>query len=433
LKQYKNWLIELSPIPAVEKVAGDLGLFVRSGLSPGGDVLAGSLSKGIELLRSAQEELWTVADIVDYLGQLAGGEAEHDGVSLHPGVTPAVRVMNLHKAKGLEAPVVFLADPSGGGSHEPDLHIDRSEEENRGYMVISKQKGWSKSVLALPPGWEEICERERAFEEAETLRLLYVAATRAGSVLVITDRNNKQNPWLRFQESLSGCPELEVPCEVEYGPEEREPVSTEEHVSAVEEVTGRWKTIKRATYEAEAAKRLAIKGPRAGTAGTEHGVEWGGFIHRLLSIKMTDGERDLYDEAQVSSREFDLDASVADEAVALVDRVTDSEIWKRAQKSDKRLAEVPFETLLDKPGRSSDVPLLVRGIIDLAFLEENAWVIVDYKTDGVPANKVKELVEHYRPQVGIYAEAWGRCVEQPVKEIGLYFTYSDVYVEVPLS
>lgn len=39
----------------------------------------------------------------------------------------AVRLMNLHKAKGLEANVVFLADPLKDISHHPDLHISRSE------------------------------------------------------------------------------------------------------------------------------------------------------------------------------------------------------------------------------------------------------------------------------------------------------------------
>ncbi|GAF94758.1 unnamed protein product, partial [marine sediment metagenome] len=38
------------------------------------------------------------------------------------------------------------------------------------------------------------------------------------------------------------------------------------------------------------------------------------------------------------------------------------------------------------------------------------------------------LVDRYMPQVETYAEMWGRCVGQPVKEIGLYFTKAGQYV-----
>ena len=52
--------------------------------------------------------------------------------------------------------------------------------------------------------------------------------------------------------------------------------------------------------------------------------------------------------------------------------------------SQQRLVEVPFHTLL-APGDPSkgDIPTLLRGVIDLVFLEEPGWVIVDYKTDRV--------------------------------------------------
>ena len=70
--------------------------------------------------------------------------------------------------------------------------------------------------------------------------------------------------------------------------------------------------------------------------------------------------------------------------------VRQSEIWKRAQQSHLVLPEVPI-MMMDRSAvreSSDDQPLLLRGVIDLAFLEEKGWVIVDYKTDQVKDNNL---------------------------------------------
>ena len=38
---------------------------------------------------------------------------------------------------------------------------------------------------------------------------------------------------------------------------------------------------------------------------------------------------------------------------------------------------------------------VVRGMIDLVFLEQEGWVIVDHKTDAAAATDVANLVEYY--------------------------------------
>jgi ATP-dependent helicase/nuclease subunit A len=68
--------------------------------------------------------------------------------------------MNLHKVKGLEAPVVLLADATGNKSREPGLHIDRAGDTTRGYLaVFGPRSGWGKPpLLARPGGWEHFAE-----------------------------------------------------------------------------------------------------------------------------------------------------------------------------------------------------------------------------------------------------------------------------------
>ncbi len=146
---------------------------------------------------------------------------------------------------------------------------------------------------------------------------------------------------------------------------------------------------------------------------------------------MRDSHANFHDLAYASLQHEGLDPALADEVIAVVQSVMNSEIWKRAQASDHRLIEVPFQLLM--PTDSADVnalPTLLRGVIDLAFHEPKGWVIVDYKTDARPMSHVPSLVEHYRGQVETYADAWRSMTGESVAEKGLYFTHVGAYSTV---
>ena len=116
-----------------------------------------------------------------------------------------------------------------------------------------------------------------------------------------------------------------------------------------------------------------------------------------------------------------------------------SDLWRRARDAERALSEVPFQLSLrpDDPiladtDASGSVPTLLRGVIDLAFLEPDGWVVVDYKTDRITAARpIGSLIEHYLPQVRTYAAIWERITDASVKERGLYFTSTHEYRTVP--
>ncbi len=193
-------------VAGIEKIVADLGLAARACVALGADVHAGSLGKVLELARCAQDELHSVTGLVEYLERLAIAEEKHDGIAAHPHGAPVVRVMNLHKAKGLEAPVVFLADPTGQWDHPVKLHIDRSGSQVRGYLAIHgpETRQGTGPLLACPERWDDLERKEREFQTAETNRLLYVAATRAGTCLLVTQRASRaqDNPWQPLAERL---------------------------------------------------------------------------------------------------------------------------------------------------------------------------------------------------------------------------------------
>ncbi len=86
-----------------------------------------------------------------------------------------IRVMTLHSAKGLEFPVVVLADITANlYSREPDKHVDLEGE-----LCATRLLGCSPWELV------ENAEREQRRDEAEGVRIAYVAATRARDLLVV--------------------------------------------------------------------------------------------------------------------------------------------------------------------------------------------------------------------------------------------------------
>jgi ATP-dependent exoDNAse (exonuclease V) beta subunit len=118
-------------------------------------------------------------------------------------------------------------------------------------------------------------------------------------------------------------------------------------------------------------------------------------------------------------------------------------VWRRIVASPERHVEVPFsiavageeipaDVAVDRgpagaTGAGSNgggpaaadpttpaVPVLIRGQIDAVFHDAattppagmSKWVIVDWKTTSVADSDAEKLVEHYRPQLRLYARCW---------------------------
>jgi ATP-dependent helicase/nuclease subunit A len=64
-------------------------------------------------------------------------------------------------------------------------------------------------------------------------------------------------------------------------------------------------------------------------------------------------------------------------------------------------------------------PVLLQGTIDLAFEEEDGWMLVDYKSDTA-SHGLDSLVRFYTPQVRIYRRYWEQLTGRPTRA-GLYF------------
>ena len=220
LRKYASLIHRMPPVAAAEIVAADLGLFQLAATESGGNLFVGSMAKALELMRAARSDRWSAAGLVEFLAGIIDREDRtdaYDGVPARPDERSAVRVMNLHKAKGLEASVVFLAGPAGDRPREPEMHVDRGGGRIAGYVVIrgEQPRQGPAPTIAMPPDWPRLSRIETQFAEAEEHRLRYVAATRAGAQLVISQRENYKNEnfWTFFEKFTGDSEPLPDPGE----------------------------------------------------------------------------------------------------------------------------------------------------------------------------------------------------------------------------
>lgn len=97
-------------------------------------------------------------------------------------------------------------------------------------------------------------------------------------------------------------------------------------------------------------------------------------------------------------------------------------LYARIKNAERVLREQPFnlEVEAGSIGFEGNEKMLVQGILDLAFLED-AWVLVDYKTDRVTEKTVAGTAQGYAVQLELYARALHEITGIPVKEKYLYF------------
>jgi ATP-dependent helicase/nuclease subunit A len=435
LSRYAGWIRTLPPIPSTEMIVEDLGLAVKAACNINGSVDAGNVFKTIELLRRASRDFTTYSELVDYLGRLAHRDEEHDFLPVRPSQESVVRIMNLHKVKGLEAPIVYLADATGYWERGPSLFVDRSKDKVYGYMAIEHRqsnKRKSATTLAQPAGWNQLMAEEKRFQAAEELRLRYVAATRAGKSLTISQResNNNTNFWSFFSDSLSDQPELEDSGSQEPSAKAIFALSTEDRLVSRKMIRANWEKCVRPTYMTTTVHEMYGAKSWSIGIGKGDGPEWGSVIHNLLEIAMNSPDSDLNSVAAEILVEHGLEVSMLARALNTVKLVVESDIWKRCTHSKSRMVEIPLQLDASNYNKQILCPTIIRGVVDLAFKEEQGWVVVDYKTDSVENRNIVDLVEIYRPQVTAYADLWSLATGEPVVEKGLYFTSANTYVKL---
>ncbi len=457
MRTLRTWWQTLIAEPAdiaVGRIIDELGLLPHAAAADLGETRAGAVLFLLDTLRAAATR--GDASLSAALSALEAAFENDDGEApLRPGREDVVRLMTLHRAKGLEAAAVVLAAPFGEWDPPIHGHIERSSEDRpTGWLRVAEWKKRRMVIHAQPAHWAELEARERDFEAAEDVRLLYVAATRARDELIVSlppDRLVKKSPWrMLYPTTIDHGRELLLPL-VDAQPHETLDVARAEMQRRIGMVAERRASRALPTYRAAAVRlragELSAGAPQAARTGREpagRGADWGSAVHGALEAALRGLDATaLRARARAvllaSERPLESDGEPAEleELLALVRAVQESSLWQRALAADVLRIEAPFALMLKAseyaalaaaiggPAAPPAAPpplQIIEGVIDLAFREGGGWTIVDYKSDAAGSAVAGALRAKYRAQVDLYAAAWARITEEPVRERVLFFT-----------
>ncbi|MBI4538431.1 MAG: UvrD-helicase domain-containing protein [Gemmatimonadetes bacterium] len=446
---------------AIARILDEVGLLPFVAAGELGETQAGALVHFMELVRQAGMRGETaLAPTLELLE--AALEDEDAEAPLRPGRANAVRVMNLHKAKGLQAPVVILAFPASKPKRQPERRIKRPSEAAAGaWMLIRDSTGRERDgrPIARPLDWDEHAAQEQHYQAAEWIRLLYVAATRAEDMLMISrwPGKDRDSPWELFYETLERTwPRIELPDMPPPPRQELEADAQSMHelvlrAEAARSAPGRPSWVIVPARAAAAPDVVAKEAPTPAAAAApgpqltlfpptraphlESALAWGRAVHAALAVS---GRGAAGAHLLTLCREIlvteGLPLAADDELghlkrlVHAVESVWRSDLGCRIRASPRAYFELEFMT---PPGTPSPLepPTIVHGAMDVIFEEAGGWVIVDYKTDARGAAGLSEARRlTYQEQLDTYARAWRALTSEPVKECILWFTADGSWV-----
>ena len=380
-----------------------------------------------------------------------------------------VEVLTVHTAKGLESPIVIVADVLSERLPYPDVIVRHATGE-----------GWLKIGRFEPAGWGQASQDEQAQQAAEERRLLYVALTRARDHLVIPCFPDARRPaWL--DSAIAGF--AVDGREPAYGsrtptigpagaagvasvtwfdsraigavaPAPSRPASATVAIDGDDAAERRalaaeqsWET---ARLSRRAAARQVARPVEAATAGarslplplgvaapTEDAAteladdpasappppapfdpraeSFGRLVHALLALPLlapsassgpsAGPSPDLAASARTLAPQFGLGDPEAVRAADLVRRASALPEIAAAATADAVHRELPFAVPIGG--------VLTTGRIDLAYRVGGAWTVIEFKTSAF-ADRARAL-ESYGSQLSTYRDALAAITGEPVR------------------
>jgi ATP-dependent helicase/nuclease subunit A len=438
-------------------------------LRPGGNQILANVTRLADLARSY--ELSGGISFRGFVEELTA-QAEKEDAAEAPVLeedSDGVRLMTVHGAKGLEFRVVILADLTANlAAREPDQFIDGE-----------KRLSAVRLLRCAPRELAENEPREGAREQAEGIRVAYVAATRARDLLVIPALGDQPfDGWLaplnkalypsradwRKSSRARGCPEfgdatvlqrpaeydredefsvkpglirpehgthevvwwdpskLKLDVEGELGIRQKELLAEDGGASLAEYRA--WQTERAGVLEQGAKPRLdvflasqALISPEdavtvevsaAAKAGARPGGRrFGTLVHAALRDVALDAADDAIERTvRLNARSIGATAEESEAARVAVAAALAHPLLTAARRAERCYREYPVTLRLEGDR-------LVEGVIDLAFLENGCWTVVDFKTDA----DLEDTRAQYQRQLQWYAFAMTEMTRLPARAV----------------
>ena len=484
------------------------------GAMPGGDVRQANLKALYD--RSRQYEEAGFRGLFRYLQLM--DKMKEDGLDLAPAKVVSekedvVRIMSIHKSKGLEFPVVFVAD-MGKAFNRRDTQDQILFHNRLGIGLKQYDPEWRMSYPTLI--WSGIAAQLRWEGTAEEERILYVAMTRARDQLILTGHSSHiDRDWQRWTSRLNPAqaksyfdwvmPAALAPFGAKADADYARPGAAWQdavwQVRIARAVPAG--TVEEGAYDGEPRLEALRRGDLTGTpvpSWLDEQLSWQYaypqavrtaakfsvsevkrryqelhsdelqdeadlFVPAAAVIPTAPGEDDAFaalppwlagEEAAVSGAQrgtalhkaLQYITPAADQTTATLRREIDafvrqgllsreeaklvyvpvlaafcqSDIGRRMAESPELHREYPFTVLLaggdPLPETETGEQILIQGVIDCLFREDDAWILVDYKSDRLET--ADAFRSRYAVQLALYKRAVEQITHRPVEETYIY-------------
>lgn len=338
----------------------------------------------------------------------------------------AIKLMTFHKSKGLEFPIVILANLSSWMPRSDSLLI----------------KHWPSNDLAVSvkgfqtENYDRLSEIEERHTEFQNLRNLYVAATRAKQYLVIPDHRSlnqgKRQYLMQLVAGLEDEPELEAlifrkPAPF-FQPGVEKPVRTrlesflelKPAETAIEKETAKF-AAQDAEHRARATGHVPISAPSKEEPFEEmepereiarrRALDIGALVHRVVEL----AARMELPEARKLARRLAKESGLERDLEEVEELLTT--FWK----SEVRVELLNHPSWQEVPFLIEDDGKLWRGKIDLVIRSKDGLHLVDLKTDRIQPGEAARNNEKYQMQMKIYRRALERLKDQKVADSSILY------------
>ncbi|MGI6725272.1 MAG: UvrD-helicase domain-containing protein [Christensenellales bacterium] len=498
-RQLERWRMMAQSMPLekfLARLLRESGLYAVAGAKEDGPLRRANLRILVSRAAPAPEPQ-NLADFVERARRAARqpGRTRSASLGMQENV---VRIMTMHKSKGLQFPVVFLPDLAASfSSKRRSLPLVLDAQAGLALVQVdpalrAKQEGFAVRAMKVKKNREELSEEARLLYVGMTRarqRLILIAAPRqsvigrardsltggsyaAGSAKSMLDWVSAplkdalaQRPeglytapgGSRWQLRMLGTGAL--PAEARPAPADKPAILEMADCEVPEDLFAPLATGARLpqkssvtalvtggcpdpalldqTEETPELKRHALAPARtlrplwdSSGSGALSPAQRGAAAHKALCAldpalftgleeqRLMPAIRLALDELARRGLLLSAERRALDEAA--VARFYRSDLARRMARSPQRQAEWPFTMLADEQ-------VILQGVLDACFLEEGAWVLVDYKTDR---GEAKDILARYRDQMRWYMRALRDITGLAVREAWLYLLRTGEAVRV---
>lgn len=482
LEQWREATFHNTVYELLEKILEETGFVHYCRALPGGEQRRANLMVFLQKAKAFESGGYSgLFDFIRYMELMQEKEVDFGEANILDESANVVRIMTIHKSKGLEFPICFVA---GFGRRfnmrDSSDAILMDAELGMGGDTIDLQLRCRRKTLRK----NIIAQKQKNDSRGEDLRVLYVAMTRAKEKLILVghgtvpeiERNNisayeilKAKSFMEMVLPIAVA-QKELFKIVEYAPED---VHLEQTMKGVEKQILKeglrglstdkiWEAyeyphtspeglytkttvseLKKAAYMEEeevcnelykeeellsyvpefiAQRKKEADGARRGSA-YHRVMELMDFTIALKEDNIEEDIQKIRSQAVASLRiPAEEDKLVGLKKVEAFMRTELAKRMGRAQQKNKLYKEQPFMMGVKANTVNESFPdtedILVQGVIDVYFEEDDGLVLMDYKTDRV--SEAAELMKRYRTQLVYYSEALERLTHKKVKEKLIY-------------